>query len=73
MFEKQTLNLIGPVVGAAGVVLAVMNGIFNPFSTELSTMGALIIAVMGAAMVALSLYTLDNRIKLKRIREEEEP
>lgn len=71
MFEKRTFAIGGVVATGLGFVLTVLSDMVNLLSNDMSTMGAVIIAMMGASIIALAVFALDNRNKLNKLMEEE--
>lgn len=72
MVDKELVLIAGSVTGAVAVTFTLMNNIYGVFADTLDPDGAMALSAMGVILLALLVLAIDTRIKLNRLRGDDE-
>lgn len=71
MFDRDDVVIAGAVAAAIPVVIGILSGLYTLFVSDVSEVGAIVIAAMGLVLFAVLLLAVANRFKIKKIGGEE--
>ena len=71
MIDRDDLVIAGAVASALTVVFGILSGLYTLFITDVSEVGAIVIAAMGLDLFGALLLAVANRFKIKKIGGEE--
>lgn len=71
MVDQQLIVIAGSVAGAVTVGITIIGGLYNVFSSDMSTTGALALALMGAVIYALLVMSIHNHVQINSIEGDE--
>ncbi|WP_155120740.1 hypothetical protein [Haloarcula sp. K1] len=70
--DKQLLTVIGAVGSAAGITVSLLSGLYSIFSSDMNTVGAIIIASMALILLAVLILAIDTRLRINQIGSDKE-